>query len=549
MRIRLFVAYMGIVIVLGTRAETIIRGPYLQLSSPHSMSVRWRTDTAHAGTVFFGTASTNLDQSIQETQSTVEHEVALTGLQPHTAYYYSINSETNILATGNDYQFETFPIAGTKESYRIWVLGDPGTGSPAAQSVYTAYQGFNGAQHTDLLLTLGDNAYPDGTDIEYQNGFFDMYPEILRQTPVFPSIGNHDGRSSTSTNQSGPYFDIFSLPTASECGGVASGTEAYYSFDFGNIHFICLDSEGSDRSTNGTMYAWTEQDLASCTSQWIIAFFHHPPYAKGTHSSDGEVRMIEMRENFAPLFEDNGMDLVLVGHSHAYERTYLMNGHYGSSSTFEIDIHALNQDAGQEGIDGVYMKPNKIKEANAGAVYVVAGASGYAAPTLMTDHPAMRTVLTGLGSVVLDVVSNRLDLAYLNSSGSTVDFFSILKGDIDNDEDGMSDLWEQNVFRRNVLAEENPDADSHSNLQEYYAGTNPNNASSIFVIHGTNDSAGFILQWSSVSNRSYNIKWTDSLTNGFATIQTNIFYPQNSYTDSVHILNDSVFYSIEAQLK
>jgi hypothetical protein len=89
---------------------------------------------------------------------------------------------------------------------------------------------------------LGDNAYDTGTDAEYQAAVFSMYPSILRQSVLWSAIGNHDTAQSTNPSLSIPYFQIFNLPTNGEAGGVASGTEKYYSFDYANIHFICLDS-------------------------------------------------------------------------------------------------------------------------------------------------------------------------------------------------------------------------------------------------------------------------------------------------------------------
>ena len=67
----------------------------------------------------------------------------------------------------------------------------------------------------------------------------------------------------SSITQSGVYYDIFTLPTRGQAGGLASGTEAYYSFNYANIHFICLDSHDSDRSTDGAMMQWLKADLAA----------------------------------------------------------------------------------------------------------------------------------------------------------------------------------------------------------------------------------------------------------------------------------------------
>src|SRR5438552_16877275 len=126
---------------------------------------------------------------------------------------------------------------------------------------------------------------------------------------------------------------MFTLPKAAEAGGMASGTEDYYSFDYGNVQFICLDSMTSDRSPSGAMMTWLQNDLASTTLNWIIAYWHHPPYSKGSHNSDTEQQLIEMRQNANPILESHGVDLVLTGHSHSYERSFLLDGHYGTSNT------------------------------------------------------------------------------------------------------------------------------------------------------------------------------------------------------------------------
>jgi hypothetical protein len=109
------------------------------------------------------------------------------------------------------------------------------------------------------------------------------------------------------------------MPTAGQAGGNSSGTEAWYSFDHGDIHFVCLDSEGSPRTPGSAMLTWLAADLAASTKTWTIAFWHHPPYTKGSHDSDLDSdsggRMKDMRTNVLPVLEAGGVDLVLCGHS------------------------------------------------------------------------------------------------------------------------------------------------------------------------------------------------------------------------------------------
>jgi hypothetical protein len=403
----------------------LTRGPYLQSGTPSSVVVRWRTSALTDSRVRYGTELGHLDAVADLAGHRSEHEVKLAGLRPDTRYYYAVGSSAEILAGGDArYSFVTAPAPGTAKPTRVWVLGDSGTANRDALAVRNAYLAFTGARPTDLWLMLGDNAYVTGTDAEYQAAVFDMYPAMLRQSVLWPTIGNHDAFNP------GTYFRIFTLPAAGEAGGIASGTESYYSFDYGRIHFICLDSQISDRAPGGAMLTWLRSDLQQNTLPWVIAFWHHPPYSKGTHDSDVELNLVEMRQNANPILEAGGVDLVLTGHSHGYERSFLLDGHYGSSSTLTPGMIRDGGDGRPEG-NGAYQKEPGPHE---GAVYAVAGSSGQTGP--VAHHPAMYIGLSALGSLVLDVDhgaggagvdGGRLDATFLRSDGTVADRFTILK--------------------------------------------------------------------------------------------------------------------------
>ena len=408
-------------------AAFVTRGPYLQMGTAHQIRVRWRTNVPTDSRVRYGTAEGALDRVADEAAETTEHEILLSGLSAATRYFYSVGSTGGTLA-GNDatHTFMTAPVPGTERPTRIWVLGDSGTANADAAAVRDAYFAFTGARETSLWLMLGDNAYDTGSDLEYQAAVFDMYPTMLRKAVLWPALGNHDTANLDTPAPTLPYFAMFSLPTAAEAGGVVSGTEKYYSFDYANIHFVCLDSMTSDRSTMGAMLTWLRDDLAATTRQWIVAFWHHPPYSKGSHDSDTDAREIEMRQNAVPILEDFGVDLVLTGHSHSYERSYLIDSHYGSSPTFVSSMKKNGGDGRVSG-DGAYKKAGPGAVPHEGAVYTVAGSSGrvQAAPL---DHPAMILSLPVLGSMVLDVDGGRLDAVFLRENGTVADSFTILKG-------------------------------------------------------------------------------------------------------------------------
>ncbi len=426
-------------------ATTIVRGPYLQTATPTSMIVRWRTDLTERSVVSYGEARNALTSSARAQGVTAEHIVQLTGLKPNTQYFYSVGAvplappaadkkggdAEDAPGRAATYSFTTPPEPGPAHPTRVWVLGDPGTKNEIQRNVRDVYYKFTGSRPTDLWLLLGDNAYPDATDNDYQKAIFEMYPDLLRTSPVWSTLGNHDGNSANSVTQSGVYYDIFSLPTRGQAGGIASGTEAYYSFDYANIHFICLDSHDSDRSLNGAMMEWLKADLGATTRDWIIAFFHHPTYTKGTHDSDRDSdsagRMNEMRAVFLPVLEAGGVDLVLTGHSHVYERSWLLDGHYGKSDTFDPKANIKQRTDGRVGGEGPYRKPRR-RVPHDGEISIVTGSAGHAsAKPVPLNHPAFFISLNEAGSSVIDVDGLKLDLTFLNDKGEKRDWFTIMK--------------------------------------------------------------------------------------------------------------------------
>lgn len=421
---------LGVLLLAGgAHAQTVTRGPYLQIPTPNGIIVRWRTDVPTDSRVSIGAAPGALSTSFDDATSTTEHVVQVSGLTPDTRYYYAIGTTSGPL-TGDDANtyFNTPPVPGTVRPIRAWVIGDAGFAGANLNAVRDAYTTFNGGADTDLFLLLGDNAYILATDSDYQNAVFNAHAPLLRKVAPWPTFGNHEGFSSNSITETGPYFQMFTLPKAGEAGGVPSGTEAYYSFDFANVHFIVLDGNSSSTAPAGAMMTWLEADLQATTADWLIAFWHHPPYSKGLlHDSDLEAREIEMREKVVPVLEDYGVDLVLNGHSHNYERSYLLDGHYGFSSTLDPFTMVLDAGDGDPAGDGIYRKPSVGPAAHEGAVYVVAGSSSEVRNATL-NHPAMKVGLLQLGSLVLDIDANRLTGSFLNSTGAITDTFTIEKG-------------------------------------------------------------------------------------------------------------------------
>jgi hypothetical protein len=358
--------------------------------------------------------------------------VTLTGLQPATRYAYAVGQDETKLTSGADYYVQTAIPTGDKRPFRIWSLGDFGDGSDNQRNVYQAYRNATASRPADLWVWLGDNAYCCGTDAQFQQYVFNLYGPHFRNTPFFMTPGNHD-YADNSNNFNIDYYKLFSMPQRGEAGGVPSGSQSYFSADYGNVHLVSLDSQGNEAGlyrlydTTGTQVQWLKRDLATNKQPWTIVFFHHPPYSKGGHDSDTELTMKLIRERLTPILERYKVDLVMNGHSHNYERLYRIKNHRGLANTFDRNTQLAEGTTAR--YDGT---PNScpVLTKGEGIVYVVNGSGGALGPQ-QPDYPLPAMVAgtkgTAGGSMILDVSDNRIDAQFIAADGVIQDQFTIMK--------------------------------------------------------------------------------------------------------------------------
>jgi len=287
------------------------RQPYLQSVGTTSALVAFRTGVSCTPFVRFGEGS-DISRTATATVAGWRHAVKLDGLLPGRTYSYVVEACGSVMGVR---QFQT---ATGPETTRLHftAMGDFGTGGTRQAEVLEVLS--QAGKAGELLVTLGDNAYSSGTEAEFQSNMFKPMAAVLRQVPLFPSPGNHE----YVTNQGQPYLDNFYLPANNP-----EKSERYYSFNWGPVHFVSLDSNcviglaSSDRCTLAAQKSWLAADLAAAKQPWKVVFFHHPMWSSGDHGSQ-----LKMRREFAPLFEQYGVDLVLMGHDHNYERSKPMRG-------------------------------------------------------------------------------------------------------------------------------------------------------------------------------------------------------------------------------
>jgi hypothetical protein len=187
------------------------------------------------------------------------------------------------------------------------------------------------------------------------------------------------------------------------------------------------------------MITWLENDLALNTNKdWIIAYWHQSPYSRGTHTEtnstwsyvDGLI-MRTIRDEIVPILEASGVDLVLSGHSHSYERSYFIHGNYGTNGPFPPDSTLVDGSTGSASAGTPYIKLSSGIHANKGTVYAVVGSSsktGNLSSDYQLDHPLMCKGAYELGSLVLEVEDNLLSGYFIDTAGALFDDFSIIKG-------------------------------------------------------------------------------------------------------------------------
>ena len=439
-------------------AQTVLRGPYLQVPTSSSMKVLWRTDTETPSRVYYGASLATVMDNYVDGAPAVDHNVNLTGLDPFTEYYYAVSDGSSVLAGADeDHKFKTSPEIGTVQPIDVWAIGDFGKGNSKQVQVKEAYLDYIGDEMPDMWLWLGDNAYPDGTDEEYTETVFEPtygYPELLTRVPFMPTPGNHDYISvynlitgADPTTHDGPYYDVVDVPTNGEIGGVPSGYELYYSFDYGNVHFMSLNSEiGSPLnemwdwtgvspfySFDGSPFIdWIHADLQANDKPWVVAFIHQPPHTDGSHESGTfyEVFMEAVRENICPVLESYGVDLLIAGHSHVYERSYLVNGFFGLPDDFNASQHIVDGSSGNPSTGESYIKYKDGPNQNLGTMYIVQGNSGSSESDAGLEHPVMYAghgCDTCCGSTMLHFNGDTMSGKYLTKDGEILDEWAIVK--------------------------------------------------------------------------------------------------------------------------
>jgi Calcineurin-like phosphoesterase/Purple acid Phosphatase, N-terminal domain len=287
-------------------APNIIRGPYLQHVTKTTMRIMWQTDRDSNSIVRFG-ATEDLGFFQCDLEPVRKHEVEVEKLEADSSYFYSVRSD------GVQSDTNTFATAPNEDSpFSFVVYGDNRT----LPQEHALVVGGITAESPDLVLNVGDIVESGWSFWQYDQQFFNQTGDLMKTTPFYVSIGNHEDESYF-------YYQLFSFP----------GNELWYSFDYGNSRFIALNSNWN--YTQGTLqYNWFENQLQTAQAdqlEWLFVYCHHPAWTEGGGGTE------DMRTSIVPLMELYGVDAWFSGHVHDYERgelngvTHVITGGGGAS--------------------------------------------------------------------------------------------------------------------------------------------------------------------------------------------------------------------------
>ena len=281
----------------------LARYPYVECVTARSAVISWATDRPENTPVEVSSPGTEA-RLLASPSETPLHTVQLTGLASETIYTYRILLDGHPISEA--YSFKTAPTRNDVP-VRFFVIGDSGTGNRRQYQVAEQIERLAENDRVDFGIHTGDVIYGESPDTEQDSRYFLPYHLILSHVPLWLSIGNHNSEA----GKLEAVLDLHTLP----------GNERWYSFDYGPLHAVVLDSASWESEEQRS---WLERDLSANRDRpWICAVFHFPPYAwpYADREDLSQGSCLSVRKAWSPILERYGVDIVFNGHSHSYERT------------------------------------------------------------------------------------------------------------------------------------------------------------------------------------------------------------------------------------
>ena len=327
-------------------SANLTRKVFLQKATTASYDFRWVTNTQNQLIVKYGLTTSYGSQVTSDAEQLINcgnnssfpctggnnNHAKITGLAPNTSYYYQVTTTTGTALTpagDPNHYFKTPPAVGSSTPFTWAIWGDSGDNGTRQNNV--AKQVF--AKRPDVTIVAGDIAYPYSTSFSNNNTlYFDRYSDAspgqntMSFSPFYVTCGNHETSCPT-------VMADHSLPG----GGKMSSQISTYAFDYGNVHFVALNSNSSyaynatNPSASDPQVAWAYNNLITSNQPWKVVYWHHNGWSAGSHSTNTAII-----DNLIRMASDAGADLVLWGHSHVFERWNRKPGFYPNVQAYTI---------------------------------------------------------------------------------------------------------------------------------------------------------------------------------------------------------------------
>lgn len=478
----------GLFALPGEPLVVFTAAPYIQpgatggplVEGAESMIVAWQTDDrpgefvveygltplyGHRAVVRVGSRA---GASKKETEGRLNYAATLSGLRLGTTYHYRVRMAGRVIADGY-----CTTRKGRGHAVRFVAFGDNSYGEIGQRAIaYWAYRA-----RPDFVMNTGDNVYEGGLDNEYQRYFFPVYnadhaspgvgAPLLRSVPFYSVLANHDVHGKGADGHPAADFDAspdalayftnlylpLNGPVAppqpmpmvgdaarvtdfTKCAGERFPRMGNYSFDVGDAHFLCLDSNTYVDPTDAAWRSYIDADLGATDAKWKFVVYHHPAFNVGEeHYTEQQMRVL------SPVFESHGVDFVLSGHEHNYQRTRPMR-FAPTDSTKAADRNAKDRK-----VPGVFRVDERFDGRTVthadGVQYVTTGAGGkHLYDPGFTDAPetwlreednrvayVARMVTDRHSFTVFDIDGTELSMAQIDQWGREIDRIRVTKGE------------------------------------------------------------------------------------------------------------------------
>ncbi len=377
--------FTGMLSFSSLNAQHILAGPYIVEPGNRAITIRWETDSRGDYTMEFGRKQSKTNKEHLKLRGSKNngflYEVNLKGLKPGSVYYYRLNLQNQ----NNWHTFKTF--ADNRDKFTFVAMGD----SRSNPDIFKKIMEETEAEKPAFIISMGDLVETGANNKEWHEFYFPVVKNFVASTPLVSTLGDHE-----TNGDNGELFRYFLRKDEPV-------DKQWFSFDYGNCHFISLDFRHPD---DQEMIDWFIKDITASNKEWNFVYMHRGAYNFGGHRTDWG------RGIWPELFSKYKIDIVFAGHSHLYER----------------------------------FLPVREKGAKNAVTYITTGGAGAELYEKVFNKSIMAASESVNHFVTIKINKNKLDFTTTRMDGTLLDKFEIVKN-----KNGYDKAYEASIIPQELL--------------------------------------------------------------------------------------------------